>query len=73
MAQLVMKIVIDVEEYEQLKFAASKLAESEKIIKEHLKIKSETNELSKTNDDDNTLTSEDQKVFIYFQNTLEVK
>ena len=39
MTQLVMKIVIDVDEYEQLKFAASKLAESEKIIKEHLKIK----------------------------------
>ena len=34
MAQLVMKIVIDVDEYEQLKLAASKLAESEKIIKE---------------------------------------
>ena len=41
MANLVMKIVIDVDEYEQLKLAASKLAESEKIIKEHLKIKSE--------------------------------
>ena len=36
-----MKIVIDVDEYEQLKLAASKLAESEKIIKEHLKIKPE--------------------------------
>ena len=34
MAQLVMKIVIDVDEYKQLKLAASKLAESEKIIKE---------------------------------------
>ena len=39
MTQLVMKIVIDVDEYEQLKLAASKLAESERIIKEHLKIK----------------------------------
>ena len=29
---LVMRIVIDVDEYEQLKLAASKLAESEKII-----------------------------------------
>ena len=36
MSDLVMKIVIDVDEYEQLKLAASKLAESEKIIKEHL-------------------------------------
>ena len=27
---------IDVDEYEQLKLAASKLSESEKIIKEHL-------------------------------------
>ena len=34
-----MKIVVDVNEYEQLKLAASKFAESEKIIKEHLKIK----------------------------------
>ena len=34
-----LKIVIDVDEYEHLKLAASKLAESEKIIKEHLKIK----------------------------------
>ena len=41
MSDLVMKIVIDVDEYEQLKLAASKLAESEKIIKEHLKIKPE--------------------------------
>ena len=31
-----MKIVVDVDKYEQLKLAASKLAESEKIIKEHL-------------------------------------
>ena len=41
MYDLVMKIVIDVDEYEQLKLAASKLAESEKIIKELLKIKPE--------------------------------
>ena len=34
-----MKIVINVDEYKQLKLTASKLAESEKIIKEHLKIK----------------------------------
>ena len=32
MTDLVMKIVIDIDEYEQLKLAASKLAESENII-----------------------------------------
>ena len=37
MSDLVMKI----DEYEQLKLAASKLAESETIIKEHSKIKPE--------------------------------
>ena len=36
-----MKIVVDVDKYEQLKLAASKLAGSEKIIKEHFKIKAE--------------------------------
>ena len=48
-----MKIVIDVDEYEQLKLAASKLAESEKIIKEHLKIKPEPQhpEETQTNSD----------------------
>ena len=46
MAQLVMKLVIDVDEYEQLKLAASKLAESETIIKENLKIKHEQNSLT---------------------------
>ena len=48
MSDLVMKIVIDVDEYEQLKLAASKLAESEKIIKEHLKIKPEQHHLDET-------------------------
>ena len=48
MSDLVMKIVIDVDEYEQLKLAASKLAESEKIIKEHLKIKSESHHPDET-------------------------
>ena len=62
MAQLVMKIVIDVEEYEQLKLAASKLAESEKIIKEHLKIKAENNQLSKTNDENSFVSEENLKV-----------
>ena len=66
MAQLVMKIVIDVEEYEQLKLAASKLAESEKIIKEHLKIKTENNQLSEDNNVNNLSTEENQKVFIMF-------
>jgi hypothetical protein len=66
MAQLVMKIVIDVEEYEQLKLAASKLAESEKIIKEHLKIKTENNQLSEDNNVNNLSTEENQKVFITF-------
>ena len=53
MTDLVMKIVIDVDEYEQLKLAASKLAESEKIIKEHLKIKPEPQhpEETQTNSD----------------------
>ena len=51
-----MKIVIDVEEYEQLKLAASKLAESEKIIKEHLKIKTENNQLSEDNNVNNLST-----------------
>ena len=50
MTQLVMKIVIDVDEYEQLKFAASKLAESEKIIKEHLKIKEQHPPLAEQKD-----------------------
>ena len=36
---ILVKYIIDVDKYEQLKLAASKLAESEKIIKEHLKIK----------------------------------
>ena len=36
-----MKIVIDLAEYEQLKLAASKVTESEKIISENLKIKPE--------------------------------
>ena len=67
MAQLVMKIVIDVEEYEQLKLAASKLAESEKIIKEHLKIKAENNELSNTNDNNSVVSEENQKVFWIFK------
>jgi hypothetical protein len=66
MAQLVMKIVIDVEEYEQLKLAASKLAESEKIIKEHLKIKTENNQLAEDNNVNNVSTEENQKVFITF-------
>ena len=66
MAQLVMKIVIDVEEYEQLKLAASKLAESEKIIKEHLKIKTENNQLAEDNNVNNLSTEENQKVFITF-------
>ena len=48
MSDLVMKIVIDVDEYEQLKLSASKLAESEKIIKEHLKIKSESHHPDET-------------------------
>lgn len=61
-----MKIVIDVEEYEQLKLAASKLAESEKIIKEHLKIKTENNQLSEDNNVNNLSTEENQKVFITF-------
>ena len=61
-----MKIVIDVEEYEQLKLAASKLAESEKIIKEHLKIKTENNQLSEDNNVNNLSTEENQKVFIMF-------
>lgn len=43
MSKLIAKIVIDLDEYNQLKFAASKLAESEKIIKESLKIKPEEN------------------------------
>ena len=43
MSKLIAKIVIDLEEYNQLKFAASKLAEREKIIKESLKIKPEEN------------------------------
>ena len=38
---ILVKYIIDVDKYEQLKLAASKLAESEKIIKEHLKIKAE--------------------------------
>ena len=44
---------IDVDEYEQLKLADSKLAESEKIIKEHLKIKPEPHhpEETQTNSD----------------------
>ena len=42
-----MKIVIDVDEYEHLKLAASKLAESEKIITEKLKIKSQHHPHSK--------------------------
>ena len=62
-----MKIVIDVEEYEQLKLAASKLAESEKIIKEHLKIKAENNELSNTNDNNSVVSEENQKVFWIFK------
>ena len=66
MAQLVMKIVIDVEEYEQLKLAASKLAESEKSIKEHIKIKTENNQLSEDNNVNNLSTEENQKVFITF-------
>ena len=53
MAQLVMKIVIDVDEYEQLKLAASKLAESEKIIKEHLKIKEQHHPLTEPNSHSN--------------------
>ena len=61
-----MKIVIDVEEYEQLKLAASKLAESEKIIKEHLKIKTENNQLAEDNNVNNLSTEENQKVFITF-------
>ena len=32
MSKLIAKIVIDLEEYNQLKFAASKLAESQKIL-----------------------------------------
>lgn len=43
MSKLIAKIVIDLDEYNHLKFAASKLAESEKIIKENLKIKPEEN------------------------------
>ena len=43
MSKLIAKIVIDLDEYNHLKFAASKLAESEKIINESLKIKPEKN------------------------------
>ena len=43
MSKLIAKIVIDLDEYNHLKFVASKLAESEKIIKENLKIKPEEN------------------------------
>jgi uncharacterized protein YktA (UPF0223 family) len=69
MAQLVMKIVIDVEEYEQLKLAASKLAESEKIIKEHLKIKAENNQLTKSNDKNSFVSEENEKVNRHSYNT----
>lgn len=46
MSKLIAKIIIDLDEYNQLKLAASKLAESEKIIKENLKIKHEHNHTS---------------------------
>ena len=39
---------IDVDKYEQLKLAASKFAESEKIIEEHLKIKAEPHHQEET-------------------------
>ena len=62
MTQLVMKIVIDVDEYEQLKLAASKLAESERIIKEHLKIKEQH---SPTPAAQNTYLNHSEQVPVY--------
>ena len=64
MAQLVMKIVIDVDEYEQLKFAASKLAESEKIIKEHLKIKDQHHPSAEQNNHSHLDHSEQVLIYV---------
>ena len=62
MSKLIAKIVIDLDEYNQLKFAASKLAESEKIIKESLKIKPEEN--TKTAEEEATNSNINQEVEI---------
>ena len=64
-----MKIVIDVDEYEQLKLAASKLAESEKIIKEHLKIKPEPQhpEETQTNSD---LDQAEEVLQLFYNNLI---
>ena len=62
MSKLIAKIVIDLDEYNQLKFAASKLAESEKIIKESLKIKPEEN--TKTAEEEVTNSNINQEVEI---------
>ena len=70
MSKLIAKIVIDLDEYNQLKFAASKLAESEKIIKESLKIKPEENTKAAEEEATNSNINQEVEIILFKIKTI---